>query len=304
MTVAAPGFHGLPAGRIQSPFLTIDYLLGAGPRLVRLLAPGGDENLLAEMPGVGWGTPHGRYTIYGGHRLWVAPETPEITYLPDDHPPQIEAGEGWVTLTQPGEPPSGVRKSLSVKLAADRPHARLTHCLTNLGQSPIELAPWAITQLAPGGVALLPQPSGPADEAGVLPNRRLAFWPYTRLQDERLRLGDALLRVSAPVQPHSPFKIGYFNPHGWLAYRRGGWLFVKRAPHQEGAPYPDYGCNAEVYTDGQVLELETLGPLLRIPPGETVTHEEEWWLLRGFETATDEEVAEAVRLFLKSEKGK
>ncbi len=303
MTVAAPDFHGLPAGRTQSPFLTIDYLLGAGPRLVRFFAADSDENLLAELPGVGWQAPHGRYTIYGGHRLWVAPETPARTYIPDDQPPQVEAGEGWVTLTGPVEAPTGIRKSLTVRLAVDRPRATLTHCLANLGPDPVELAPWAITQLVPGGAALLPQPSGPADEAGLLPNRRLALWPYTRVQDERLGLDDALLRVSAPAQPHSPFKLGYFNLHGWLAYRRGDWLFVKRFRPQEGEPYPDYGCNVEVYTDGQVLELETLGPLRILPPGETVTHEEEWWLLRGFENAADAEVVEAVeRLFLKSEK--
>ena len=41
-------------------------------------------NLLAETPGLGWETPHGRYELFGGHRLWFAPEDPDRVAVPDD----------------------------------------------------------------------------------------------------------------------------------------------------------------------------------------------------------------------------
>jgi hypothetical protein len=60
------------------------------------------------------------------------------------------------------------------------------HSLTNQGLWPIETAPWAITQLKPGGVAILPQQVGPADPDGVQPNRTLALWPYTDIGSAHL----------------------------------------------------------------------------------------------------------------------
>ncbi len=39
---------------------------------------------------------------------------------------------------------------------------------------------------------------------------------YARINDPRLSLGDEFILFEADALP--PFKIGYFNPHGWLAY--------------------------------------------------------------------------------------
>ena len=55
----------------------------AGPRIVRLGLAGSDRNLLAETPDLGWETPHGRYELFGGHRLWFAPEDPDRVAVPD-----------------------------------------------------------------------------------------------------------------------------------------------------------------------------------------------------------------------------
>ncbi|MBR4717577.1 MAG: hypothetical protein IKP09_05900, partial [Lentisphaeria bacterium] len=40
--------------------------------------------------------------------------------------------------------------------------------------------------------------------------------------------------------------------------------------------YPDLGSSIEVYTEGGYLELETLGPLAILEPGDEVTHSEYW----------------------------
>ena len=45
--------------------------------------------------------------------------------------------------------------------------------------------------------------------------------------------------------------------------------------------YPDCGCSFETFTNADFLELETLGPLTRLHPGETVTHTERWAAHRG-----------------------
>ena len=53
---------------------------------------------------------------------------------------------------------------------------------------------------------------------------------------------------------------------------------MKRAAVISGARYPDFGCNFEVFTNPDFLELETLGPLVELRPGEVVEHVERWWL--------------------------
>jgi hypothetical protein len=71
---------------------------------------------------------------------------------------------------------------------------------------------------------------------------------------------------------------GIFNSAGWGAYFRKGHLFIKRVAVISGAQYPDFGCNFEVFTNPDFIELEALGPLVELPPGGVVEHVEHWWL--------------------------
>jgi len=79
-----------------------------------------------------------------------------------------------------------------------------------------------------------------------------------------------------------PQKLGSFHRHTWGAYLLGGDLFVKRyeAPGNPEA-YPDFGCSFETFTNADFLELETLGPMTTLEPGEALTHVERWSAFRG-----------------------
>ena len=72
-------------------------------------------------------------------------------------------------------------------------------------------------------------------------------------------------------------------------------VFVKRFDWEPAARYPDFGCNNEVYAEGDFLEIETLGPLRLVPPDGTVEHTERWFLSRrtGGAAPTPEDAAEA-----------
>jgi hypothetical protein len=81
---------------------------------------------------------------------------------------------------------------------------------------------------------------------------------------------------------------GIYNSCEWGAYYRQGYLFVKRARVIEGARYPDFGCNFELFTNPDYLELETLGPLTELQPGQSVSHQEVWTLFRDVPDGSDE----------------
>jgi hypothetical protein len=268
-------FYGLPTGSLGNSYLRLEYLAEAGPRVVRLFLAGSEENLLAELPDVHWETPYGAYYPRGGHRLWYAPEANPRTYVPDDGGLVVESVDGGVLLCQPTEEETGIAKALEIRLHPDRPALTLHHRLRNDGLWAVELAPWAITQLPLGGVGILPQQSGPLDPHGLLPNRCLVLWPYTRWDDPRLHLHDDYVLVKAEAQL-PPCKVGYMNRQGWAAYIRGGVLFCKRFCARPKSPHPDMGCNTEVYCNDLFFELETVAPLCRLEPGQTVVHTEIW----------------------------
>jgi hypothetical protein len=131
-----------------------------------------------------------------------------------------------------------------------------------------------------GGVAILPQTTGAIDEHGLLPNRNLALWPYTRIADLRLELGDDLIQIRAKADLPA-LKIGFMNRRGWLGYLRNGLLFIKRFQPQPVQVHSDFGCNAEIYCNDESIELETLGPLTRMEPGQSVMHVEIWEVYSG-----------------------
>ncbi len=290
----AGDFQNMSTLTLENPHLRVDVLSGVGPRIVRLIPAATGKNLLADAPGATWDHAYGTYRLIGGHRLWHAPEATPRTYIPDDEGLDVDEIPQGFALQGKVEPGTGIRKHMDVTLSPDSPSLTVCHRLENHGLWPVRLAPWAITALAFGGIAVLPQPVGPADPDGLLANRRLVLWPYTRWADPRLHVADDLICVEGrELTP--PCKVGTFAPQGWLAYLRDGVLFVKHVDVEPEADYPDMGCNAEVYSGDQFIEVESLGPLTVLDPGGAVTYEERWTIHTGLDVAaTPEGAREAV----------
>lgn len=280
---AGSHYHGLEIRRLANRHMWVDVLATAGPRIVRLGLPGSSRNLLAETPDQGWETPHGRYELFGGHRLWFAPEDPDLVAIPDGHGLVLEAEEGRITLTGPAESQTGLVRSMTVCLAPERAELEIRHQLHNVGDRTIELAPWAITQLPLGGTVIMPQQAAITGHH-VHPNRTLVLWPYTSWEDPRFRPRDGLLAVDAESGPS--LKVGYLNEAGWIGYLHDGTLLVRHFQPLAGRRYPDLGCNAETYVGRRFLELELLGPLAELGPGSTVTFME-WWQIRREDPVLD-----------------
>lgn len=266
-------FHGEPTQVLENQFVRLEYLAKSA-RIVRF-APQGKSNLFADLGLTPAQTPYGEFFFRGGHRLWHAPEAMPRTYIPDNEGAMVGEVPSGVRIEMPAEAWTHLAKSIEIRLNPDRPQVIIQHEIRNGGAWAVEFAPWALTMLRQGGVAIFPQPVGNTDEAGLLSNRQLVLWPYTRINDPRLTLRDDFILVHAtPSLP--PIKFGYFNPHGWMAYWLDGVLFVKRFDVQSNVPYPDHGCNAESYCNDQFIELETLGPSTKLEPGQFISHTETW----------------------------
>jgi hypothetical protein len=270
----------LMAEASKTPVITIDlgaYELTiatqAGPRLVGFRRRGGARlfadlpDLMLEHPGIP------DYALLGGHRLWRAPEDPSLTYLPDDTPVMIEQNAGSVTIE--GVPETdGLVKRLTIS-PQDR-HVVVLHELRNDAWKPIECAPWAITQMIPDGIAVLPQNMEPADDQGVQPNRSVVLWPYTDPGSPEITWSREAILIAGSSDP-APLKVGQRNDRGWLAYAASGELFVKWTDlHDPAVSYLDLDATVQVYRNDRFVELETMGAPRVIPPGGSIGHQETW----------------------------
>jgi hypothetical protein len=269
-------FHGLPTIRLGNGSAWVEALACAGPRIVGLGVGEAGPNILAETPDVAWETPRGTYRLVGGHRLWLAPEDPAVSAAPDgDGLVAAVAADGSLRLTGAPEPGTGVVRSVEVRLEGARAALAVRHLVHNGGGRPLDVAPWAITQLPLGGLAIVPQPA-PTPGHETQPNRLLVLWPYASVEDSRLALRDGYLAVDGVAGPD--LKVGCRTDEGWIAWVREGVALVRRFDASPGDPHTDLGVNAEVFVGARYLELEVLGPLRKLDPGETAILDERWEL--------------------------
>ncbi|MBP1601612.1 MAG: hypothetical protein H6Q06_1763 [Acidobacteria bacterium] len=265
-----------------------------GPRIIRLGFLGG-PNEFAEYPAQIGQTGGDQWRIYGGHRLWHAPEAIPRTYYPDNSPVEWQSeGEGLCVST-PAEPTTGIAKAMRIWLDQASNHVHLVHRLTNRGAWPVTLAAWALTVMAPGGRAIIPQEAYGSHAEYLLPARPLVLWRYTDMSDPRFTWGRRFIQLRQDRKYTEPLKLGALNTLGWAAYENGGRLFIKRFACEQRATYLDYGCNCETFTDSNMLEVESLSPIVALEPGASIEHEEHWYLHRDVRLgSTDESIGAAL----------
>ncbi len=149
--------------------------------------------------------------------------------------------------------------------------------------------------MANGGVSILPLPPRGEHPIQILPTSTLVLWPFTDLSDPRWTLGEHFILQRQHPRWARAQKIGAPVPDGWTAYARAGHLFVKKFTQYEDEIYPDMGCSVELFSRGDLSELETLGPLVNLAPGEGVEHVEDWYLLKDVpQPESDSDVAQFV----------
>jgi hypothetical protein len=262
--------------------------LDVGPRVICYRTTGG-PNVMKNYDSMMGGTGEPGWQIRGGHRFWLAPEDLTRTYFPDNRPVEWEArpgpGEG-ARFVPPPETEYGVQKVMTLRLGPAGTRVEVSLTVTNIGSVPTELAPWGPTVMAPGGVEIIPLPpkaphpghvknaKSPADFG---PNQELILWPYFDFSDARWTFGKKYLFLRQDPKK-GPTKIGLAHRGGWVAYLNTGTLFVKRFDYREGAVYPDRGTRYQTFSNEDMLEMETVGELVTLRPGQAAELAENWEL--------------------------
>ncbi len=271
MTLEVVAFAGHGCVRLASRTGAAIVSTSVGPRIIGLFRSGDEDNVLAVLPDAAIDRDGGPpYRLFGGHRLWAAPEVPDITYQPDDRPCAVTEVDDGVRVEAP---PDGVGLIKTIEVRGADDGWTVDHSLRNGSGTAVTLAPWAITQLPLGGRMLVPSST---DATGPQADRALVLWPYTDPADTRLRLTADMVVVDTAVASGFRLKVGVAPSSGHASYERNGTVFEKHIDVLADAPYADRGAAIQVFLSDEFCELETLGPLREVPPDGVATHRERW----------------------------
>ena len=252
----------------------IGVALDFGIRIVHLACKG-MENLYYVQPNDlsdnfvkdGW-------RVYGGHRLWMAPESLD-SYCPDNNPVKYQLEENGVLITQQPDPALKICKSIRITCLDDGGIA-LDHTIENLSSETIVGASWGVNTLDGGGVARINFSCG--TKGGFNPKRTVSLWSDTNLHDKRVKFDREYLVATHMADVPEYFKIGlYVQPGEAILTNKGQKMTISF----DVAPMDaciDGGCNFELYLCSKFMELETLGVRTEIAPGKTAQHREIWHL--------------------------
>lgn len=260
--------------------------LDVGPRVISYKLANG-KNVFVELVDQLGKSGESEWVARGGHRLWVGPEDLTRTYAPDNSPIKYEELPGGAIRLIQNPDEYGIQKEMDVQLAPRGSKVTVTHRIKNVAEKETELAPWVLTMMAPGGVEIIPLPPkrphpGPPRNAkspkDYWPNQIMVIWPFTDFKDPRWSFGSKYITLRHDANS-GPTKIGLAHQLGWIGYLNGGTLFIKRIPYEDGKTYPDNGCNFETFSNQDMQEIESLGPMVKLAPGKSVEHIERWELI-------------------------
>lgn len=258
------------AYRLQLGDVEMIVLAEVGPRIISLRVGDGPNLLYVDPATLGKGQGDRDWHIYGGHRIWVSPES-EDAYAPDNARCTAQVQGGTLTLTTPVDPDTRLRKRLSISAQGNR--FVVENAALNASEFLNQGAVWCLTCVVPQGAISFPWGSG-----GNWDVKRIQWWNRwanhrSDVRSRQYQPGPDLF-VIRPTGEEG--KVGTHSPEGWLAYCRPDATFIKSFQPNMQADYPDGGCSVEVYTCAHFVEMETLSPQSIIYPGQEIVQREFW----------------------------
>lgn len=234
----------------------------------------GEKNVFFEQPNdmEKFTTDEG-WRIRGGHRLWIAPESP-LTYCPDNEPISYTVSDDTVTLVQKEDPWLHIIKTFTLKF--DGARLEVVHRIENLSEDELECSLWAISVMAAGGTEYI---DFERRDGGMDHWHRISTWDYTSLGDPRATYTRDEIKIRhLPVDER--YKIGVGHPFGPVRYENDSVVFKKYFAVEKDKIYPDANVSYETFFSQYMVEMESLSPLSKIGKGERMEHSEVWELLR------------------------
>jgi hypothetical protein len=187
-----------------------------------------------------------------------------------------------VVLTSPVDPYYGVRTIRRIQLPPGSATAMtITTTYERVSGEPSAIAVWVITQFKEPAAIYVPLPQN-----SLFTNGYYVFgaapWP-------QVENGNGYIKVTR--DPKSSHKLG--SDASRLVWVGANEVCVVSSARLNEGEYPDRGASAEVYTNPdpkKYIELELLGPLSRMKPGDKISHKSTYSLSKRTNRNPDKEV--------------
>jgi hypothetical protein len=217
---------------------------------------------------------------FGGDKTWPAPQADWDKVTPRSWPPppafdsmpvEVTVRRDTLVLTSPVDPYYGIRTERVLALHPKSPVMTLTTRYEKVSGPPVKTGVWIITQL-----------EDPVGVFSPIPPRSLFESGYNRQSGDILPANLEVDRglLSLTRDPARATKIG-LDSDRLLWVGRTHMLLIE-SPRKRGVEYPDQQSSAEIYTNPDpktYVELEMLGPLSTLNPGDQIEQVNTYTLL-------------------------
>jgi hypothetical protein len=220
----------------------------------------------------------GNYVNFGGAKLWVAPQSKwgalwtvwPPHYALDSGPCRTAIAKDGSVLLE-GLPSATARVRMDRRASLRGNSAQFVYTMSNVSDTPVEWGIWMVANVKPGGRTFIPFVDAPGLWSGEKDRKIPDSLNWKRL-------GGVLCMDFKEGKEGS--KIFSLSPEGWMAYVvEGQAFFITYAP-DPGAVQPEGEAPTEIFRGKEFVELEHVGPLARLAPGEKTVLTERWHLLR------------------------
>jgi hypothetical protein len=204
-----------------------------------------------------WPSPEAEWGRYTGDKSWFPPRAF------DGLPALAYATNQTVVMVSPVDSHYGIRVIREFEMAPRGPVLTVRTRYERLSGDPSRVGIWIITQLGEPEAIFIPLPGATnAAQSCVALSRTLP--PSLTLATNGW--------LALKRDPRDAYKIG--TSASTLIWVGKETVVRIDSPRLAGADYPDRNSSAEVYTNGgelEYVELEMLGPLYRLAPGQSIS---------------------------------
>jgi hypothetical protein len=295
------GFHGWKSLTLESAYIRLDVVPELGGKIMGYELRGTQilwhdtkkEGYVEKEQGYGFGQ---KFFNPGGAKVWPAPQGwsgkdewpgPPDNVL-DGAPYEGALADSAITVTSPkddGEGRTGLQFKHSYSLSPSSSIVKLNLSMSNVVNRPVTWGLWHLATVPVDRNFTVYVPVSKGNWHVIFGEKNNSQW---------LDVENGLFRVKYDKKVG---KVGMRVSEGWAAWHNedSDIVFVMFFPVKNGAKYPDGGSNFEIWTSGAgsikingkdvsseyspdtaLMELEVMGPLTRLNPGESKTLDVAW----------------------------
>lgn len=186
---------------------------------------------------------------------------------------------GTVEMISPEDPETGLQLTRFFSLDQHMTKLKFTQVIRNLSEETKKHFHWSRTYCSGGGIAIAPVNTESRYPDGYLTYGRENILNYRPRPEPNVIVEDGLLQIIGPAREK---KFVMDLSEGWLAYlTKNNRMFIKKFPVYPGKIYGEIASNnmSFWYNDDLMCEVEPMGPLEILEPGQEASFTETWYTI-------------------------